>query len=129
MPKLENCMNNFMQCSQMMFGTRVRYGITFKANQPGIQIYTRKFYHNFKVSITNKNFEGAVGSNLSTINAYVMAEKTQIGIYDQHNFVQRQSWSIPTKAQNSDIEILFMTVSHDQQRIGVALGRKLIKDQ
>jgi len=76
MPKLENCMNNFMQCSQMMFGSRVRYGITYKANQPGIQVYTRKYYHNFKVSITNKNFEGAVGSNLSSMGAYVMAEKT-----------------------------------------------------
>tara|TARA_B110000285_G_C15078108_1_gene591907 strand:+ start:162 stop:1631 length:1470 start_codon:yes stop_codon:yes gene_type:complete len=130
MPRLENCMNNFMQCSQMMFGTRVRYGITFKANQPGIHVYTRKYYHNFKVAITNKNFEGAVGSNLTSMNAYVMAEKTQIGIYDQHNFNLKQTWSIPTKTQlNSDIEILFMTVSADEQRIGVALGRKLIKDK
>jgi len=32
MPSLENCMRNFMNCSQMMFGTRVRYGITFKTD-------------------------------------------------------------------------------------------------
>ena len=31
-PKLENVMFNFMQCSQMMFGAKVRYGITYKAN-------------------------------------------------------------------------------------------------
>jgi len=31
-PKLENVMFNFMQCSQMMFGKRVRYGITYKTN-------------------------------------------------------------------------------------------------
>jgi len=31
-PNLENVMYNFMSCSQMMFGTRVRYGITYKAN-------------------------------------------------------------------------------------------------
>lgn len=31
-PRLENVMNNFMQCSQMMFGTKVRYGITYKTN-------------------------------------------------------------------------------------------------
>jgi len=35
MPKLENVMYNFMECSQLMFGTRVRYGISFKINQPG----------------------------------------------------------------------------------------------
>jgi hypothetical protein len=37
-------------------------------------VYTRKFYHNFKVAVTDKNFEGAVGSNLTSMNAYVMAE-------------------------------------------------------
>jgi hypothetical protein len=41
-PTLENVMYNFMQCSQLMFGTRVRYGISYKTNQPGFQIYTRK---------------------------------------------------------------------------------------
>jgi len=30
MPQLENVMNNFMQCSSLMFGARVRYGIAFK---------------------------------------------------------------------------------------------------
>ena len=32
MPKLENIMNNFMNCSQMMFGSKVRYCITYKTN-------------------------------------------------------------------------------------------------
>lgn len=85
-PQLENVMFNFMQCSQMMFGARVRYGITYKANQPGFQIYTRKYYHNFKVALTTKNQEGAVGVNLSSMEAYVMAEKTNLGVYDQTSF-------------------------------------------
>ena len=86
MPTLENCMYNFMQCSQMMFGARVRYGITFKANQPGFQIYTRKYFHNFKVAVTNDNYEGAVGQNLQSMQAYVMAEKTKIGVFDNKEF-------------------------------------------
>jgi hypothetical protein len=32
MPELENVMFNFMNCSQMMFGSLVRYCITFKTN-------------------------------------------------------------------------------------------------
>jgi hypothetical protein len=129
-PTLENCMNNFMQCSQMMFGTRVRYGITFKANQPGFQIYTRKYFHNFKVAITTQNYEGAVGSNLSHMKSYVMAEKTKIGVYDQSTFLPTQTWSIPTKSNNSmdKIEILYMTMSKDEEKIGVALGKFIIKD-
>ena len=49
MPKLENVMYNFMKCSQMMFGARVRYSITYKNDQPGFQIFTRKYFHNYKV--------------------------------------------------------------------------------
>jgi aspartate 1-decarboxylase len=70
----------------MMFGARVRYGITFKANQPGFQVYSRKYFHNFKVAVTTNNYEGSVGSNLSLMKSYVMAEKTKIGVYDQENF-------------------------------------------
>jgi hypothetical protein len=29
-PKLENVMYNYMNCSQMMFGPRVRYSLTYK---------------------------------------------------------------------------------------------------
>lgn len=32
MPELENCMYNYMGCNQMMFGRRVRYGISYKTN-------------------------------------------------------------------------------------------------
>jgi hypothetical protein len=35
-PTLENVMYNFMNCSVMMFGNKVRYSLTYKANQPGI---------------------------------------------------------------------------------------------
>lgn len=31
-PKLDNVMFNFMGCNQMMFGSKVRYGITYKSN-------------------------------------------------------------------------------------------------
>jgi len=41
MPELENVMFNFMKCSSLMFGARVRYGIAFKANQPDFEIFTR----------------------------------------------------------------------------------------
>ena len=88
-PTLENVMFNFMNCSQLMFGTRVRYGISYKANQPGFQIFTRKYYHNFKVALTNENFEGAKGANLAKYEAYIMAEKTKIGVYDNRQFKEQ----------------------------------------
>ena len=64
----------------MMFGARVRYGISYKQNQPGFQIYTRKYYHNFKVCLNTDNYEGAIGANLNSSLRYVLAEKTKISI-------------------------------------------------
>lgn len=66
-------MNNDMQCSMMMFGKAVRYGITYKASEPGFRIYTRKYYHNFKVAIDGENYEGSHGVNLNTKHQYVIA--------------------------------------------------------
>jgi hypothetical protein len=34
-PTLDNVMYNFIDCSQLMFGTRGRYGIAYKENQSG----------------------------------------------------------------------------------------------
>jgi hypothetical protein len=58
-PTLENVMYNYMNCSQMMFGPRVRSSIVFKQSQIGFSIYQRKMFHNFKVTISDKNYEGA----------------------------------------------------------------------
>jgi len=47
MPKLDNTMGNFVECSQMMFGPTLRYCITYKSGQPDFAIYTRNYIHNF----------------------------------------------------------------------------------
>jgi hypothetical protein len=59
MPNLENVMFNFMNCNQMMFGSKVRYCITYKTNQRSFEVHTRKFDHDFKATIVHKNIEGA----------------------------------------------------------------------
>ena len=64
MPKLENVMYNYMSCTQMMFGSKVRYGITYKTNQRSFTIYRRKYEHNFKVPVVSRNLEGAKGLEL-----------------------------------------------------------------
>lgn len=126
MPTLENVMYNNMSCSMMMFGSRVRFGIAYKSNQPGFTIYSRKHFHNFKVAISNENYEGSHGSNLAKYNQYIIADKTKIGVYDCDTYELLQSWGVPTNSE--DIEILTMTVSNDNQKIGVSLGRNIIKD-
>jgi hypothetical protein len=40
----------------------------------------------------------------------------------------RQSWTIPEQ-DDPEIEILYMAVSVDESRIGIALGKTIIKDE
>ena len=42
MPKLENVMGNFMECSQMMFGSKVRFAVSFKQNERDFNVWCRK---------------------------------------------------------------------------------------
>ena len=53
-----------MGCNQMMFGSRVRYGISYKLNQKNFTIYRRKYMHNLKVCVNATNFEGCKGIEL-----------------------------------------------------------------
>jgi hypothetical protein len=69
-PTLENVMYNFMGCNQMMFGSKVKYGITYKTNQRSFDVYRRKFIHNFKVPVVDTNLEGSFGIDLTSINAF-----------------------------------------------------------
>jgi hypothetical protein len=46
-PTLENVMYNYMGCSSLMFGSKVRYGITFKVKQKGFNLYRRMFEHDY----------------------------------------------------------------------------------
>lgn len=51
---LENVMYNYMRCSQMMFGPKVRYCVTYKNNQRSFDIYRRKYEHDFTVPVITK---------------------------------------------------------------------------
>ena len=112
-PTLENVMYNNMECSVMMFGSKVRFGVTFKSNQSGFTIYSRKYYHNFKVTVDDTNHEGAKGVALKSMNKYIIAQGLQMTIYDQHTFQMHKSIKAPGNQNDGEIEILHMIVSHD----------------
>ena len=63
-------MYNFMGCNQMMFGSKVKYGITYKTNQRSFDVYRRKYIHDFKVPVVDTNLEGSFGIDLTSIKAF-----------------------------------------------------------
>lgn len=86
MPTLENVMSNYMQCNQMMFGSRVRYGISYKTNQRNFSLYRRKYWHDFKVPIQQENLEGSIGLELVSINCFLVSKIDKIIMYDSETF-------------------------------------------
>jgi len=57
----------------MMFGAKVRYGITYKTNQRSFAIYRRKHMHNFKVPVVATNMEAAKGLELTTMDTFLVS--------------------------------------------------------
>jgi len=72
-PHLDGVMYNFMKCSSLMIGPRLRTAIGFKIQQPTITVYKRRCFHNFKVVTDTSNQEGAVCCELSKTNTYAFA--------------------------------------------------------
>ena len=94
-PRLENCMYNFMGCTQVMFGPRSRYSITFKVGQIGFDIYRRKYHHGYVVKANSENFEGCNGASLNSKGHYMVFKNNRIIIYDQNDFKQISEILVP----------------------------------
>jgi hypothetical protein len=86
MPKLENVMNNFMNCSQMMFGSKVKYGITYKTNEKSFDIHRRKFEHDFKANVVTADMDGSRGLPIESMNAFLVSRIDTIKFYDIDTF-------------------------------------------
>jgi hypothetical protein len=86
MPKLENVMMNYMNCNQMLFGSKVKYGISYKLNERSFNLYRRKYLHNLKVCVDDENFEGCTGLALQELNICLVSKVDQVLIYDCTTF-------------------------------------------
>jgi hypothetical protein len=75
-----------MNCNQMMFGSKVRYGVTYKTNQRSFDIYRRKYQHDFKVPINGENLEGSFGLELRNMRSYLVAKVDKITMYCADTF-------------------------------------------
>ena len=140
LPELENVMNNFMGCSQMLVGLKVRFAITYKQNEQDFNIWSRRYYHNFKVKLTNTDLEGAVGANLPLSQQYVIGHGHELTVEDINRVVPVYKVSTNIEAQPrdhacdldefcSDVkEICHIGVSPDELRMGVCIGARQLRD-
>jgi hypothetical protein len=74
MPDLENIMENYMECNQMMVGKKVRNAISYKTNEYSFVIYQRKSMHNLRVCVNGTNFEQCKILELETSNTFLVSQ-------------------------------------------------------
>ena len=94
MPTLENVMFNHLDCSMLMFGARVKFGLAFKIGEKNIKLYSRKCFHNFKVQLDTKSYDGAVGCHINTIGCFAVAIGHTVSINDQSNYTTLEKFKI-----------------------------------
>lgn len=97
---LQYVMFNYMKCSQIMIGPRVRYAVTYKAGEQSFDLYRRKYVHGFKVPvITQESFEGGICLDLPKVNSFVVAKLDQVRFFNNETFKERKDVKL-------DIELL-----------------------
>ena len=85
-PLLENVMYNYMGCSTMMFGSKVRYGITYKIGEKGFNLYSRKYEHEYMVNVLHENLEGAKLLEIKSMDAFLCSKVDKVIVYDALTF-------------------------------------------
>ena len=75
-------MGNYMHCNQMMIGAAKRFSVTYTSNQNQFDIFTRKYMHNFRVTVDATNFESQIALEISSSNIVLVSLINKIILFD-----------------------------------------------
>lgn len=85
-PQLRGTMFNYMQCTGFQLDSLGLIAASFKTNQPNIDIYERKLNHGFHEIIHRESKEGVCGSNITSLNCFIISDDNYIELHDAENF-------------------------------------------
>ena len=130
-PVLENVMFNYMNCTQMMFGSKVKYGITYKTNQRSFAIYRRKYAHNFKVNVCNDNLEGSKGLEFPSMKLFLISKIDRIMIYDSSNYqyIDEIPITLLKTETREPNEVIAMQKCQNDEYLAIISGKNLIANE
>lgn len=116
-----------------MFGSKVRYCITYKTNQQSFDIYRRKYEHDFKVNVVNDNLDGSRGLQIESMNAFLVSKVDMIKFYNVDTFQELKECKINIPLLKSETrepnEIIAMQVSQNENLLAVISGKNLIMNE
>jgi len=101
----------------MLFGNKVKYGITYKSNERAFDVWTRKYTHNYSIQVVNKNLEGSLGLPMESINSFLVSNVNEINVYDLRTYEEIRGSLIKIPLETSTTrernEIISMVASDD----------------
>jgi hypothetical protein len=117
----------------MMFGSRVRYCITYKTNQKSFDIHRRKYEHDFRVNVVSQDLDGFRGLSVETMNAFLVSRIASIKFFDIDTFEERKEYEIIIpllqSCERERNEIISMQISKSEQMLAVISGKNLIRNE
>ena len=132
-PMIRNVMNNYINCSMMLFGAKGKYGITYKQNEGNFDLYRAKYVHDFKVTIVHEDFDGSRGLPVESMKAFLVGVIDKIKFYDVNTFEEIKECEIEIPLFKSTSrernEIISMQISPKEDILAVISGKKLIMDE
>ena len=70
----------------MMFGSKVRYCVTYKNNENNFEVFTRKYHHDYKITFNDENFEGAKGLEIQSMQTFIVGKDDELRMFDSFTF-------------------------------------------
>lgn len=114
-----------------MFGSKVRYGVSYKTNQKSFEIYRRKYWHDFKVPLSDDNLENSIGLELNTMDAYLVAKIDTVTMYDVDSFEGVDT--IPIQLMKADTrepnQVIAMQKCPNEEYLAIISGKILIMNE
>jgi hypothetical protein len=115
----------------MMFGSKVRYGITFKINQKGFNLYRRKYEHEYKINVAEENLEGARALEIKSMNVFLCSKIDKVCIYDSLTF--EHLGDIPITLLKTETrepnQVIGIKTCQNEQYLAVISGKNLIANE
>ena len=81
MPELENVINNYMQCSQLIFGTKGWYCLSFKNELRNFYVHQRKLIHSYSACITDEDLDHSIGVKVGSLDGFLVSKGNEILLY------------------------------------------------
>jgi hypothetical protein len=115
----------------MMFGRRVRNGVTYKTNQKSFDIYQRHSMHNLRVCVNSNDFEGSKAIEIRSSNVFLVTQIDKILMFDSSSF--KLCGEIPIKLLVTETrepnQIIGIEKSRDENWLAVVSGKNLVMNE